>query len=80
MFDFRLKNSVLNPSLALTGSDFKWKDLEVNPSPLYRTGYCGFMVDVWFYGISYTAALRHYFEKDAATFQAFLDSVRVFDE
>jgi hypothetical protein len=90
-FDFRLKNSVLNPFLndrrvsldptpALPGSDLPWKDPEHNPSPLYRTTYCGFMIDEWFYGISYTAALRYYFEKDVATFEAFLDSVRVLDE
>jgi hypothetical protein len=49
----------------------------LKPSPVYRSIYCGFMLDEWFYGISYTAALRYYFERDAATFEAFLESIRL---
>lgn len=47
------------------------------PSPLYRSIYYGFMVDDWFYGISYTAALRYYFQKDSQTFEAFLESIQL---
>jgi hypothetical protein len=49
----------------------------VNPSPLYRSIYCGFMLGDWFYGISYTAAVRYYFDRDADTFEAFLESFRL---
>jgi hypothetical protein len=57
--------------------DFRLKDSVLKPSPLYRSVYCGFMLDDWFYGFSYTAALRYYFEKDADTFEVFLDSIRL---
>jgi hypothetical protein len=57
--------------------DFRLKDAVLRPSPLYRSVYCGFMLDDWFYGFSYTAALRYYFEKDADTFEVFLDSIRL---
>ncbi len=46
----------------------------------YRTTCYGFMLDEWFYGISYTAALRYYFEKDVGTFDAILLSFRLVDE
>ncbi len=61
VFDFRLRGS--NTIFAA--------------SPIYRSIYCGFMVDDWFYGISYTAARRYYFEQDSLTFEAFLESVRL---
>lgn len=61
VFDFRLKGS----------------QAMLAASPLYRSIYCGFMVDDWFYGISYTAARRYYFEKDAQMFEVFLQSVRL---
>ena len=57
--------------------DFRLKDAVLKASPLYRSIYCGCMVDDWFYGISYTATRRYYFEKDAQTFEAFLQSVRL---
>jgi hypothetical protein len=57
--------------------EFRLKGSVVNPSPLYRSVYCGFMVGEWFYGISYTAAVRYYFDRDAATFETFADSVRL---
>jgi len=60
--------------------DFRLKDSVLKPSPVYRSVYCGFMEGDWFYGISYTAALRHYFEKDADTFEVFLDSIRLVEE
>lgn len=66
VFDFRLKGPLNFPA-------FK-------ASPLYRSIYCGFMVDNWFYGISYTAALRYYFQKDSQTFEAFLESVRLVEK
>lgn len=43
----------------------------------YRTVCYGFMLDDWFYGISYAAAKRHYFQKDAEAFDAVLRSFRV---
>jgi hypothetical protein len=61
VFDFRLKGS----------APF------YTSSPLYRSIYYDFMVDDWFYGISYTAALRYYFQKDSQTFEAFLESIQM---
>lgn len=46
----------------------------------YRTVYCGFMLDEWFYGISYTAASRYYFERGAGDFEKILLSVKLADE
>jgi len=43
----------------------------------YRTIYCGFIRDGWFYGISYTAALRQYFNQDSNTFEEVLQSVKL---
>jgi hypothetical protein len=45
----------------------------------YRSTYCGFMLEDWFYGISYTAASRHYFAKDETAFEAVLQSYRLDD-
>lgn len=59
--------------------DFRLKKSAVDPSPLYRSVYCGFMHDDWFYGISYTAAARYYFDRDAGTFEAFLESFRLME-
>jgi hypothetical protein len=39
--------------------------------------YCGFIADKWFYGLSYTAAQRYYFDKDAETFEKVLESFRL---
>lgn len=46
----------------------------------YRSIYCGFVLGEWFYGISYTAALRHYFERDAAAFESALQSFQLVEE
>jgi hypothetical protein len=59
--------------------EFRLKGAAVDPSPLYRSVYCGFMEGDWFYGVSYTAAARYYFDRDAATFETFLESFRVVD-
>jgi len=48
--------------------------------PLYRSIYCGFMLGDWFYGISYTAAARYYFDRDAGTFEMFLENIRIVDK
>ena len=60
--------------------DFRVKSAVVDPSPLYRSAYSGFVLGDWFYGISYTAAARYYFDRDAGTFETFLDSVRLADQ
>ncbi len=39
--------------------------------------YYGFMKDEWFYTIRYTAALRHYFEKDFKTFEKIFKSFKL---
>lgn len=62
------------------GFDFRLKKAAVDPSPLYRSVYCGFMNGDWFYGISYTAAARHYFDRDAAAFEAFLESFHLVEK
>jgi hypothetical protein len=59
--------------------EFRLKDPEGFPLPLYRSVYCGFMLGDWFYGINYTAAARYYFDRDAGTFDSFLESVRLDD-
>ncbi len=60
--------------------DFRLKGSVVDPSPLYRSAYCGFVVGDWFYGISYTATARYYFDRDAGAFETFLESVRLVDQ
>jgi len=46
----------------------------------YRTLSYGFMLDDWFYGISYSAALRYYFQKDAEEFDSVLRSFRLVEK
>ena len=60
--------------------DFRLKSTVVDPSPLYRSTYSGFVLGDWFYGISYTATTRYYFDRDAGAFETFLDSVRLADQ
>jgi hypothetical protein len=60
--------------------EFRLKSPVVEPSPLYRSIYCGFVVGDWFYGIGYTATARYNFERDAGTFETFLDSLRLAEE
>lgn len=57
--------------------DFRLKSSLLDPSPLYRSAYCGFVLGDWFYGFSYTAPERYYFDRDAGTFETFLESVRL---
>jgi hypothetical protein len=59
--------------------DFRLKREGREPFPRYRTIYCGFVLDEWFYGISYTAASRYYFDRDVDTFETFLQSIRLAD-
>lgn len=73
VFDFRLKDpgprkGVFDPRLVDPGR-----------IPPYRSVYYGIMLDEWFYGIGYTAVLRHYFQKDAETFESMLQSVVLTD-
>lgn len=42
-----------------------------------KTIYYGFITGEWFYNIRYTAANRHYFEKDIETFGKILNSFRL---
>ena len=51
-------------------------DVQGRKTP-YRTLSYGFMLDEWFYGISYSAALRYYFQKDAEAFDSVLQSFRL---
>jgi hypothetical protein len=60
--------------------EFRLKGFAANEWPLYRSVYCGFMHGDWFYGISYTAAARYYFDRDAAAFETFLESIRLADK
>lgn len=43
--------------------------------PAYRSVCYGFMRGEWYYGFEYTAAARHYFAKDAETFDSVVRSV-----
>lgn len=42
-----------------------------------KSVFYGFIADEWFYGIHYTAALRHYFDKDLKTFERILKSLQL---
>ncbi len=69
VYDFRLKDP---------GPRTSFRDTRLRSPgrmPLYRSVYYGFVRGEWFYGISYTAALRHYFPKDAGAFDSLLRSV-----
>jgi len=46
----------------------------------YRSIYCGFVLGEWFYGITYTATQRHYFEKDVEAFESVLQSFQLVEE
>jgi hypothetical protein len=54
-------------------------DVQGRKTP-YRTLSYGFMRDEWFYGISYTAAKRYYFQKDAEAFESVLRSFRLVEK
>lgn len=43
----------------------------------YECIYYGFISGEWFYGISYTAPLRHYFDKDVKTFEEVIKSFKL---
>jgi hypothetical protein len=43
----------------------------------FKRIYYGFVNGEWFYGISYTAALRHYFEKDLKSFEEIFKSFKL---
>jgi hypothetical protein len=43
----------------------------------FRSVFCGFMKHEWVYNIQYSAAQRHYFEKDMETFQDVVVSFRL---
>jgi hypothetical protein len=60
--------------------EFRLKGPAELPLPLYRSIYCGFMFGDWFYGISYTAAARYYFDRDAGTFEMLLENIRIVDK
>ncbi len=42
----------------------------------YRTVYYGLVIDDWFYGISYNAAQRYYYDKDIRNFNEVVTSLR----
>lgn len=71
VFDFRLKD----PGPRKSFGDVRFRD--PRRMPRYRSVYCGFVIGEWFYGFGYTAALRHYFDKDAGAFESVLQSVAV---
>jgi hypothetical protein len=77
VFDFRL-NAPDDRSIMLGGAMTK-ADVSGRKTP-YRSLYYGFMRGQWFYGISYTAALRYYFDRDAAAFEAVIQSFQLVEE
>lgn len=58
--------------------DFRLK----NPArlPAYRSVCYGFVREKWYYGFEYTAAVRHYFDKDAETFESVVRGVAFGEE
>jgi hypothetical protein len=77
VFDFRL-NTPDDLSMLLGGA-ISVVDVSGRKTP-YRSVYCGFMLGQWFYGISYTAAQRHYFQKDVETFESVLQSFQLMEK
>lgn len=77
VFDFRLNTPEYRNMLL--GGTMSVVDVSGRKTP-YRSVYYGFMRGQWFYGISYTAALRHYFERDAAAFESVLQSFQLVEE
>lgn len=76
VFDFRLNAPV---DLRVLGGGGKSEyDVRGRRTP-YRSVYCGFMLGKWFYGISYTAALRYYFQKDVEAFESVLQSFHLIE-
>jgi hypothetical protein len=57
--------------------DFRFKDRE-RMTP-YRAVCFGFMRNAWFYSITYTAARRYYFQKDADVYDSVLQSFRLIE-
>ena len=53
---------------------FTYKDLD---GSAFKTLYYGFIKGEIFYNLRYTAAKRHYFDKDLKTFKIFMDSFRI---
>ena len=41
---------------------------------LFKSVYCGFISEDWFYDLRYTAPARYYFDKDLGTFEKVLNS------
>lgn len=76
VFDFRLNTPDDRSMLVGVTSAV---DVSGRKTP-YRSVYYGFMRGKWFYGISYTAALRHYFEKDIEAFESVLQSFQLVEE
>ena len=76
IFDFRLNTPDDRNMLAgvMTAVDVSGRKTP------YRSVYYGFMRGKWFYGISYTAAQRHYFERDVTTFESVLQSFQLVEE
>ena len=76
VFDFRLNTP---DDRSMVNGVMSGVDTSGRKTP-YRSVYYGFMRGKWFYGISYTAARRHYFEKDVETFESVLQSFQLVEE
>lgn len=80
-FDFRLPELSGEPWPPYRSTfEFSSKESAGEPWPSYRAVYSGFVIGDWFYGTGYTAAQGYYFDRDAGTFEAFLETVRVLDQ
>ncbi|HUL01424.1 MAG TPA: hypothetical protein VLX29_11330 [Nitrospirota bacterium] len=58
--------------------DFRFKDRQRMTA--YKAVCFGFMRNEWFYGITYTAARRYYFQKDAGVTDSVLQSFRLIEK
>jgi len=76
VFDFRLNTP---DDRSMLGGTMAVVDVSGRKTP-YRSVYYGIMRGQWFYGISYTAALRYYFQKDLETFETVLQSFQLVEE
>lgn len=74
--DFKLLGFTSGAILDFPG--FKIEGMYRNQDGLrHRFIYYGFMSEKWYYGVSYSAAMRVYFEKDLNTFKEFFSTFKV---
>jgi hypothetical protein len=79
VLDLHVRSVVFEPVAGFPGFkaeyDFTLKLQERKTA--YRAVCRGLLLDEWFYGFTYSAARRYYFERDASNFEKFMQTVRL---